>query len=147
VPPITEHSPPRVLSVAAADLSSVEPAQRPAILVAEGHDEVREMLGLALRRFGLGVHVASNGPEAVEVYGTHGAGIDVVLVDMHLPDLDGPQTLAALRRLDPQVRCCFMGGDTGGYSVADLLALGAAGFVRKPFDLPALARTLRQAAA
>ena len=61
--------------------------------------------------------------------------------------LDGPQTLAALRGLDPDLVCCFMSGDTGRYSAAGLLAMGAAHFFAKPFVLAEVVRVLREVAA
>jgi CheY-like chemotaxis protein len=60
-----------------------------------------------------------------------------------MPDLDGPQTLEVLRRLDPDVRACFISADTGAYDQEQLRRLGAACFVTKPFRLEDLANVLR----
>ena len=47
-----------------------------------------------------------------------------------LPEMDGPQTLAALKQIDPEVVCCFMS------ALADAPRIGGAiGFLRKPFAL------------
>jgi CheY-like chemotaxis protein len=119
-----------------------------AVLVVDDESMVRDLLGVALRHFGFTVRPAAGGAEAVDLYRRHGADIDVVLLDVRMPGLDGPQTLAELRRLNPQVRCCFMSGDTGAYTTADLLTLGAARVFAKPFgSLGDLARGLREAAA
>lgn len=48
---------------------------------------------------------------------------------------DGPATLATTRNLAPHVPCCFMSGDTGRYTEAELLGLGAAAVLPKPFQL------------
>jgi hypothetical protein len=37
-----------------------------------------------------------------------------------MPDLDGPQTLAGLQRLSPQIRCCFLSADFGSYTEDEL---------------------------
>jgi CheY-like chemotaxis protein len=66
----------------------------------------------------------------------------VVLLDVRMPELDGPGTLAALQTLDPQVRCCFMSGYLGGYTEERLLSLGAAAVLPKPFQLANTVRLL-----
>jgi two-component system OmpR family response regulator len=60
-----------------------------------------------------------------------------------LARLDGPGTLKALRAVAPAVRCCFVTAFSGSYGTDDLLALGAARVVEKPFRLDDLAATLR----
>jgi CheY-like chemotaxis protein len=69
------------------------------------------------------------------------------LLDVKMPGLDGRQALAALREIDPGVRCVFMTGYAAGPLAEELLALGAEQVVEKPFlDLAALAGTLREVA-
>jgi CheY-like chemotaxis protein len=119
----------------------------PGVLVVEDHPDVRQLLGLALPRFGLPVWLAEGGREAIRLYREHRREIGVVLLDVQMPDLDGPETLAALRGLDPAVRVVFMSGNLGPYAAEDLLALGAARILEKPFrSLAALAQTLQEVA-
>jgi DNA-binding response OmpR family regulator len=103
------------------------------VLVVDDDPTILHLLGLALPAHGLTVRSADNGTAAVSLYREHRASIDVVLLDVQMPGLDGPHTLAALREIDPDVRCCFMSGLAGSYSPDDLLALGAADFFPKPF--------------
>jgi CheY-like chemotaxis protein len=119
----------------------------PSVLVVEDRADVREMLGLALPRLGLPVWLASSGREAVCLYQEHAPAIGVVLLDVRMPDLDGPATLAALRQLDPAVRAVFMTGHSGPHEAEELLALGAARVLEKPFhSLVELAQVLREVA-
>ncbi len=117
------------------------------ILAVDDDDGVRRLLDVGLHQEGLTPWLAADGRAALELYRRHRREIAAVLMDVRMPDLDGPQTLAALREIDPRVRCCFMSGDPGGYTEEGLRALGKAGFVRKPFRLPDVARALREAAA
>jgi DNA-binding NarL/FixJ family response regulator len=59
-----------------------------------------------------------------------------------MPGQDGPQTLAALRRVAPDVLTCFMSGDMGGYQPEELRERGARCVFAKPFSLEELAQTL-----
>jgi DNA-binding response OmpR family regulator len=96
---------------------------------------LRHLLNLALQRQGFRVWLAASGAEAVALFQRERGGIDLALLDVCMPERDGPQTLADLRRLDPDLPCCFMSGHTAQYSHDDLLNLGAARFFDKPFRL------------
>ncbi len=119
-------------------------AQPPGILVVDDEWEVRTILSEGLRREGFAVWQAADGYEALDLYRYHGESIGAVLLDVRMPGPDGPQTLAALRAIDPQVRCCFVTGDPGRYTVEDLHRLGAAAVLGKPFRLDAVAQVARE---
>jgi CheY-like chemotaxis protein len=113
----------------------------------ENDAAVRKMLELALRQAGFGVRSAAGGAEAVRLYEQDGAGIVVVLLDVLMPGLDGAQTLALLRQINPRLRVVLMSGSTGDYSAEDLLAAGAYCVLQKPFrSLAYLVSVLNQAA-
>jgi CheY-like chemotaxis protein len=106
---------------------------RPEVLVVDDEPFVRTLLDAALRHFGFSVRLAAGGWEAVDVYRRHHGSISLALLDVRMPDLDGPHTLAAMQKLNPLVRSCFMSGQMGDYSHADLLARGATQVFPKPF--------------
>jgi CheY-like chemotaxis protein len=85
---------------------------------------VLHLLGSALPQHGFDLRLVSGGLEAVEVYRDHPRRFDLVLIDLHMEEVDGPQTLALLRAVDPEVRCCFMTALPDEYSEEALLALG-----------------------
>lgn len=107
----------------------------PGVLVVDDDAGVRTLLNNILRQQGFAAWLAGDGKQAVELYQEWCAEIDLVLLDVRMPGLDGPQTMAALRRFDPEVRCCFMTGDSGDYTVNNLLEQGAARVISKPFHL------------
>lgn len=111
------------------------------ILVVDDDHAVGSMLDLLLRELGCQVWVAQGGREALELYAQQQDRLDLVLLDVRMPDMDGPQTLRALQSIDPDIRCYFMSGDSGIYSENDLQYL-AGGFLRKPFGLAQLAQIL-----
>src|SRR5262245_20788106 len=114
----------------------------PGILVADDDPVLLRMLQLVLQARGFSVWAAANGAEAVALYARHRAQISLVLLDVRMPGLDGPQALAHLRRLDSGVACCFMTGFAGAYSDDDLRALGAQRCYEKPFQVQQLADEL-----
>lgn len=125
-----------------------EPAQetrRPAgVLVVDDDGLIRSMLATGLRQQGIHVWLAANGREAVEIYSQHAGAIDLVLLDVRMPGLDGPQTLAALEKIDTRVRCCFMSGDTGTYTSRELHRPTVVRVFRKPFRLDDVAEILAE---
>jgi two-component system OmpR family response regulator len=106
---------------------------KPEVLVVEDEPAVRQCLAVVLRHYGFAVREAGSGERAVEVYERHRDTIAVVLLDVQMPGLDGPQTFALLRDINPAVRAVFMSGNTGVYSAEELLALGACHVLGKPF--------------
>ena len=120
--------------------------RRPGVLIVDDQPGVRAVLQVGLERQGFCSYVAADGYQAVHLYRHHREVIDVVLLDVCMPGLDGPQTLAALREVNPQVRCCFMSGDLGRHTERALRDLGAAAVLLKPFCLDEVAAALRQLA-
>jgi anti-sigma B factor antagonist len=114
------------------------------VLVVDDEMAVLCVLAAGLRRRGFNVWLAGDGCQAIEMYRQQREGIGVVLLDVRMPGMSGPQTLAALWGLWPGARCCFMTGDPGPYTEAALLRLGAARVFRKPFDLGEVAETLEE---
>jgi DNA-binding response OmpR family regulator len=112
------------------------------VLVVDDEELLRGLLSIGLRQHCFAVWVAADGDEALELYWQHRESIHVVLLDVRMPGRDGPQTLSALKEVQPRIRVCFMSGDLGGYTEEGLLDLGAATVIRKPFHLAEVARVL-----
>jgi len=132
--------------VADSPVTSRGVAREYGILVVDDEDYVRDVLDVGLRQRGFAVWLAASGREAIDAYGCHRQDIDVVLMDVRMPRVDGPRTLAALQELNPKIRCCFMTGDLGSYTEEGLRGLGAATVLTKPFRLAEVAQLLREVA-
>jgi CheY-like chemotaxis protein len=114
------------------------------VLVVDDCELMQLMMRLALERAGFRVLLATTGTEAIDLYREHCSTIAAVLLDVQMPGLDGPHTLDALLNLDPNVRSCFVSGDTGEYRPEDLIRRGARAVFFKPFRVIDLADAVQR---
>lgn len=125
-----------------------------AILVAEDND-INAMLARAtLLKAGHRVDIVGNGKAAVEAVTGSGRKrrYDVVLMDLHMPVMDGLDAIAAIRRYEeevglPPVPIMVLSADSQEKTRHAVLAHGASGFVTKPLDPETLVRTVEERAA
>jgi CheY-like chemotaxis protein len=117
------------------------------ILIIEDNASARIALEALLDALGYKVLVAGDGAEALAVFGEHADAVDLVMSDMILPQLGGPEVCAKLRESKPHLPCVIM----SGYPLEDesdrLRRLGITHWLQKPFNmrqLDALLRTLLQ---
>lgn len=78
------------------------------------------------------VVLAKTGEDAVIEYIEHAP--DIVFLDIHLPGLDGLETLHSIRRADPESHVVMLSVDTVKANIVTATKLGAAGFIKKPFS-------------
>ena len=116
--------------------------RKPGILIVDDMALMLALLKRALEPRGYAVWLAEDGETAIDLYRRNAARIDVVLLDVQMPGMDGPQTLAALRQVDPGLTACFMTRAPGAYTRADLLLLGAVRVFEKPFRPSEVAESL-----
>ena len=111
------------------------------VLVAEDEEAVRQLAVESLERHGYRVIAASSGEEALDVARTYDGGIDLLLSDVVMPGLKGPELAARLRAMRPGLRVIFMSGYAA--EVVTSADLQDASIVTKPFSPAALARAVR----
>jgi len=117
--------------------------RNPGILIVDDMSSMLTLFRIELESRGFTVWLAADGSSAVELYRRRREEIDLVLLDVQMPDPDGPLTLAALRRVDPGVVACFMTEVPGNYTEEELLARGAVCTFTKPFRSADVARFLQ----
>jgi CheY-like chemotaxis protein/two-component sensor histidine kinase len=117
------------------------------VLVVDDEKTVLEIAREFLMRAGFDVVEASGGREAVEVFRARATEIDAVVLDLIMPDLDGEETLAEIRRIRSDVPVILVTGGADEKSVEHFAAREVSAFLRKPFDSEALVESLRAALA
>ena len=114
------------------------------ILLAEDETEVRELVREALRRGGYAVLEARDGEEASRLAENYGGSIHLLITDVVMPSLSGPELAARLSSMRPALKVIYM----SGYS--EFIAAGHGGispfayFLQKPFSLELLGRKVRE---
>jgi two-component system cell cycle sensor histidine kinase/response regulator CckA len=114
------------------------------ILVVDDEESIREITRGTLETFGYSVLTASDGTEALSLYADKKNDIAVVLTDMVMPFMDGPATIRALQRMNPQVRIVAASGLGTGQRAGDGTLEGVAVFLNKPYTAEKLLKTLAQ---
>ncbi|HEX9078023.1 MAG TPA: response regulator [Desulfuromonadaceae bacterium] len=114
------------------------------VLLVEDEQMVSEVGRVLLESLGLSVLTAANGCEAVERYRGHPAPIDLVLLDMNMPLMDGAETFSKLRRHDPNARVVITSGFSGQDITARFTSGELAGFIHKPYTIDGLKRLLME---
>lgn len=114
------------------------------ILYVDDEEDIREVAAMAIGLDSeLEVRTCASGGEALAEAAAWQP--DLILLDVMMPEMDGPTTLARLREQDATrgIPVVFITARTQAQEVEGYRALGARGFVAKPFDPMALAATVR----
>ncbi len=121
------------------------PQGKETVLLAEDEPLVRSMAATVLRDRGYEVLEAANGEEALRVIQNHGGeGIELLLTDVVMPQMGGPELAEKLHATHPGIKILFSSGYTGDYlPQANTLATGIA-FLAKPYMPDALAVKVRE---
>ncbi|QPC80839.1 response regulator transcription factor [Phototrophicus methaneseepsis] len=115
------------------------------VLLAEDHKLVRQGTRFYLESMGVNVvGEATNGREAVEMAGTHHP--DVVVMDIHLPELTGVEATRRIRHDYPDIRILVLTAYDEPAYVHALLDAGADGFILKTAELAELYKALNEVA-
>ncbi len=113
------------------------------ILVVEDEPSGRNLLAAALKRSGYSYLLCSDGQEAVEEFRQQTDRIDLVLMDLNMPRMNGNEAFNAMIQIDPEVRVIIMTGFREADQIQDLLQRGVRSILHKPFRLTELADSIR----
>jgi CheY-like chemotaxis protein len=114
------------------------------ILVIEDEDDLRGAVRRMLSGSGYEILAANDGMEAIRIAATHHGAVDVLLSDVVMPEMSGPEVAEQIKAIRPGVRVLFM----SGYDQAFLASRGRLGprteVMQKPFRRDELLAKLRQ---
>ena len=129
--------------VAAVD-GSKTPARPPGslILVVEDEPQLLETVTAMLEELGFAVLQAADGRAALTQYQQRGREIDLVLIDLNMPIMDGAETIRRLRKINADCRIVITTGFSDPETMSALARTGANSVLRKPYSFADLRRLL-----
>jgi DNA-binding response OmpR family regulator len=115
----------------------------PRVLIVDDEENQRRTLAIGLRLEGFDIAVAGSSQDAIRALGAASAGIDLALIDLMMPGLNGLELARQIRRLYPSVRVVLSSAYHLSARQVERADCGAIGFVPKPYRLAELCSFLR----
>jgi len=112
------------------------------ILLVDDEQSITEVTKEILQALGYRVLTAGNGREAIAVYKDTG-GVDLVILDMIMPEMGGGETFDRLKEINPNVRVILSSGYSMDGDAAGIMSRGCLGFIQKPATVAELSKTVR----
>ncbi|HEY9598944.1 MAG TPA: response regulator, partial [Cyanophyceae cyanobacterium] len=113
------------------------------ILIVDDEAAIREITKTSLEAYNYKALTANDGIEAVALYVEHQDEIDLVLMDMMMPSMDGPTTIRTLQKINPQVKIVAVSGVAPSDKLAKVSGIGVKTFISKPYTVKELLQTLQ----
>jgi two-component system, cell cycle sensor histidine kinase and response regulator CckA len=113
------------------------------ILVVDDEETIRRLLRDLLAAKGYHVLEAADGRQALSVYMEHDKEIDLVILDMVMPEMGGREAYVRLRELNPRIRTILSTGYAEDDRARELMSMGVMAFVQKPYRVEELAAVVR----
>ena len=127
-----------------ADPSPKRIVGRETLLLVDDEKKIRDVCRDGLKLMGYTVITADSGEAAIDIYGRSHATIDVVILDMIMPGLNGRETYKRLRQINPDVRVLLASGYAFEGQEKEILEDKCNGYIQKPFKIEKLAMMIKE---
>ncbi len=114
------------------------------ILLVDDEDYIIDVARLMLEGLGYILLIANNGQAALDLFNEHKETIDLVILDMVMPDMDGEAVFKEMRQVQPDVKVLFASGYYVMEETSNLLQEGGSDFLQKPFNMNQLSTKIRK---
>ena len=114
------------------------------ILLVDDEDITVEVGEEILVELGYKVFTARNGVEALSVYKANASDIDMIILDMIMPDMGGGKTYDELKKIDPDIKVLLSSGYSISGEASEILERGCNDFIQKPFNMKQLSEKMRR---
>ena len=102
-------------------------------LIVDDEEIMLDIESFMLQKIGFNILKAGNSAEACQLYEDKKEHIDIVVLDMIMPDENGANTYKRLKKMNPDIRVLVSSGLERDGSIDEILNDGQNGFIRKPF--------------
>jgi CheY-like chemotaxis protein len=128
---------------------SLEPSTQPVngagtILLVDDEEMVLEVGVKILENLGYKVLEAKGGREAVEVYNENKNKVDIVILDMIMPEMGGGEAYDRMKEINSNVKVLLSSGYSIDGQASEILSRGCDGFIQKPFSVKELSGRIRE---
>lgn len=113
------------------------------ILLVDDEDMILEVGKALLKQMGYKVLVAPSGQAAIELYKANQDEIEMVILDMIMPEMGGGDTYDRLKKINPDIKALLSSGYSIDGEATEILKRGCNGFIQKPFDIKDLSQKIR----
>jgi len=127
------------------DVLEVAESGKGTVLLVDDDEMILEIGSKILERLGYQVVTAESGPQAIQFYRAHAPEIDLVILDIAMPEMDGEAAYEALKRIDPDIRVIVASGYPIDGKAASILKKGGKDFIQKPFSPKVLSEKINKA--
>ena len=114
------------------------------VLLVDDEETVRRLVAGMIRSIGYEVIEARDQAEAIGISGEHEGSIDMLLTDVVMPEMSGPELAEQVRSIRPDIKVVFMSGYTGGALNYHVGNRGEIHFLQKPFSPESIASKIRE---
>ncbi len=115
------------------------------ILLVDDEESVTSVSRDMLEVLGYSVLIAGSGQQAIDIFEKRHDAIDLVILDVVMPDMGGEETLARLKSIKPSVVVTLSSGYSLDRQVTKIMQQGCRSFIQKPFTINMLSQKLREA--
>jgi len=109
---------------------------RPKVLIVDDEERFRKTLSKLLTAQGLEVYSAGSGDEALDLIRKY--PVDIVLLDMRMPGMNGIDTLSAIKKIDPLIEVIMLTGHASVDVAVEIMKRGGFEYLLKPCDIDEL---------
>ena len=114
------------------------------ILLVDDEEMVAEIGKDMLEKLGYKTVVATGGNEAIKLLKTLRHEVDLVILDMIMPDMSGGETFNRLKAIKPDIKILLSSGYSLNGQASEIMQRGCNGFIQKPFNLKQISRKIRE---
>jgi len=97
-----------------------------------------------LKALGYNVFATMSGKKAIEIYRKNREKIDMVILDMIMPNMNGGKTYDNLKKVNPGIKVLLSSGYNINGQAREILKRGCNGFIQKPFDIRQMSKKVRE---
>jgi PAS domain S-box-containing protein len=112
------------------------------ILLVDDESFIRQTGSILLNQLGYNVLTAKNGFEAIEIYQSKGKSIDIVVLDMIMPEMDGKKCFLQLKAINPDIKVIIATGYSLDHQINELYQQGSCEYISKPFRIEQLSQLI-----